>query len=214
MKRILGPILYAESQTDPETWSFSVNLLLAGADTAKPPPLRLAFRDATGQEVGTVSVPTVAADLSVLEAPWACVSWKWAVRLPRKEAEQLGPSRSGRRCGVSRKRKQAFTCSSAEEISSTRTASGTRTPRWAASRSDDHDIMDGWGSLEELQDSPTLRALYGAAAVAFEAFQLGALRGDVKARRETGASHGRPLINGGRSTQLARQSATSPGTCW
>jgi hypothetical protein len=88
MKRILGPILYAESQTDPETWSFSVNLLLAGEDTAKPPPLRLAFRDATSQEVGTVSGPTVAADLSGLEAPSACVSWKWAVRLPRKEAEQ------------------------------------------------------------------------------------------------------------------------------
>ena len=47
MKLFLGPILYAENQTDPEAWSFSVNLLLSGTDTAKPPPLRLAFRDAT-----------------------------------------------------------------------------------------------------------------------------------------------------------------------
>jgi hypothetical protein len=36
VKLILGPILYAESQTDPETWSFSVNLLLAGFDAISP----------------------------------------------------------------------------------------------------------------------------------------------------------------------------------
>jgi phosphodiesterase/alkaline phosphatase D-like protein len=54
---------------------------------------------------------------------------------------------------------------------------------------DDHDIMDGWGSLEDLQGSPTLRALYSAAALVFEAFQLGVLRSDVKARREPGAAH-------------------------
>jgi hypothetical protein len=289
MKLILGPILYAENQTDPEVWSFSVNLLLASADTAKPPPLRLAFRDATGQEVGTVSGPTVAADLSGLEAPSACVSWKWAVRLPRKEAEQrvsyrfdaISPAIEWRMDDVkdvlvpargALPRCAFFSCNGMSHLKSWATLDrpfalweelrrqqeqdagfhmligggdqlytdslwytnpalvrfqklsreqrlrgpipdgleaellrdyvNAYVERWnehgigpmlarvpGLYTWDDHDIMDGWGSLEELQDSPTLRALYGAAAVAFEAFQLGALRGDVKARREPGASH-------------------------
>ncbi|MBN1209634.1 MAG: hypothetical protein JXB05_32595 [Myxococcaceae bacterium] len=65
-----------------------MNLLLSGAETSKPPPLRLAFRNASSQEVGTVSSPTVAADFSGLEPPWACVSWKWAVRLPRRREQE------------------------------------------------------------------------------------------------------------------------------
>jgi hypothetical protein len=288
MKLLLGPILYAEHQTDPEAWSFSVNLLLSGTDT-KSPPLRLAFRDTIGHEVGTVSGPTVAADFSGLEASSACISWKWKVRLPRKETEQrvsyrfdpaspavewrmddvkdvLVPARGALpRCAF-------FSCNGLSDLKSWATLDRPfalweelrrqqeqeagfhvlmgggdqlytdglwytnpslvrfqklsreqrlRSPipdgleaellrdyvhsyveRWnehgigpllarvpGLFTWDDHDIMDGWGSLEELQDSPTMRALYGAAAVAFEAFQLGALRADVKARREPGAAH-------------------------
>ncbi|RKG99284.1 hypothetical protein D7V97_31895 [Corallococcus sp. CA053C] len=40
---------------------------------------------------------------------------------------------------------------------------------------DDHDIIDGWGSLEKLQWAPWYRALYDAAARTFEAFQRGVL---------------------------------------
>jgi hypothetical protein len=289
MKLLLGPILYAEHQTDPEAWSFSVNLLLSGTDTAKLPPLRLAFRDTIGHEVGTVSGPTVAADFSGLDAPSACISWKWKVRLPRKEAEQrvsyrfdpASPAVEWRMDDVkdvlvpargSLPRCAFFSCNGLSDLKSWATLDRPfalweelrrqqeheagfhvlmgggdqlytdslwytnpslvrfqklsreqrlRSPipdgleaellrdyvhsyveRWnehgigpllarvpGLFTWDDHDIMDGWGSLEELQDSPTMRALYGAAAVAFEAFQLGALRGDVKARREPGAAH-------------------------
>lgn len=49
---------------------------------------------------------------------------------------------------------------------------------------DDHDIFDGWGSHEELQHSPWYRTLYSAAALAFEAFQLGGLRTADKTPRE------------------------------
>jgi hypothetical protein len=289
MRLFLGPILYAENQFDPETWTFSVNLLLSGADTAKPPPLRLAFRDSTGQEVGAVSGPTVAADFSGLEAPWSCVSWKWAVRLPRHKAEQrvsyrfdavspavdwrmddvkdvLVPARGALpRCaffscnGMSQLKSWAvldrpfalweelrrqqehdagfhmligggdqlytdslwYTNPALARFQKLSREQRLRSPipdgleaellrdyvhsymeRWnehgigpilarvpGLFTWDDHDIMDGWGSLEELQESPTLRALYGAAAVAFEAFQLGALRVDVKVRREPGTAH-------------------------
>jgi hypothetical protein len=288
MKLLLGPILYAEHQTDPEAWSFSVNLLLSGTDT-KSPPLRLAFRDTTGHEVGTVSGPTVAADFSGLEASSACISWKWKVRLPRKESEQrvsyrfdpASPAVEWRMDDVKDVRVPArgalprcafFSCNGLSDLKSWATLDRPfalweelrrqqeqeagfhvlmgggdqlytdslwytnpalvrfqrlskeqrlRSPipdgleaellrdyvhsyveRWnehgigpllarvpGLFTWDDHDIMDGWGSLEELQDSPTMRALYSAAAVAFEAFQLGALRGDVKARREPGAAH-------------------------
>ena len=47
---------------------------------------------------------------------------------------------------------------------------------------DDHDIFDGWGSHEELQQAPWYRALYSAAARAFEAFQRGFLEQPAKAR--------------------------------
>jgi hypothetical protein len=289
MRLFLGPILYAETQTDPEAWSFSVNLLLSGAETARPPPLRLAFRDAAGQEVGTVSGPTLAADFSGLEAPWACVSWKWAVRLPRRDAEQrvsyrfdaTSPAVDWRMDDVkdvlvpalgSSPRCAFFSCNGVSQLKGWATLNRPfalweemrrqqeheagfhlllgggdqlyadslwytnatlarfqelpreqrlRRPapdgleaellrdyvrvymeRWGEHGIgpmlarvpglytwDDHDIMDGWGSQEELQESPTLRALYGAAAVAFEAFQLGALRADVRTRREPGATH-------------------------
>ncbi|MCY1018232.1 alkaline phosphatase D family protein [Pyxidicoccus sp. MSG2] len=49
---------------------------------------------------------------------------------------------------------------------------------------DDHDIFDGWGSHERLQASPWYRALYSAAALAYEAFQLGGLRTAEKTPRE------------------------------
>jgi hypothetical protein len=49
---------------------------------------------------------------------------------------------------------------------------------------DDHDIFDGWGSHELLQESPWYRTLYSAAALAFEAFQLGGLRTPDKTPRE------------------------------
>ncbi|MBZ4417642.1 hypothetical protein [Myxococcus sp. RHSTA-1-4] len=49
---------------------------------------------------------------------------------------------------------------------------------------DDHDIFDGWGSHEKLQASPWYRTLYSAAALAFEAFQLGGLRTADKTPRE------------------------------
>ncbi|MFP2904060.1 alkaline phosphatase D family protein [Pyxidicoccus sp. 3LFB2] len=49
---------------------------------------------------------------------------------------------------------------------------------------DDHDIFDGWGSHEKLQACPWYRAIYSAAAVAFEAFQLGGLRTADKTPRE------------------------------
>jgi hypothetical protein len=48
---------------------------------------------------------------------------------------------------------------------------------------DDHDIFDGWGSHEELQRSPWYRAIYSAAARAFEAFQQGFLT-DASVARE------------------------------
>lgn len=289
MRLFLGPVLYAETQTDPEAWSFSVNLLLSGRESAKPPPLKLAFRDAAGQELGKVSGPTLAADFSGLEEPWACLWWKWAVRLPRQQAEQrvsyrfdatgpavdwhmddvkgvLIPARGALpRCaffscnGVSNpkgwaamerpfalweemRRQQEkdagfhlligggdqlyadslwYTNSTLARFQELSRENRLRKPapegleaellrdyvrvymdRWGEHGIgpmlarvpglytwDDHDIMDGWGSQEELQESPTLRALYGAAAVAFEAFQLGALREDLKKRREPGATH-------------------------
>jgi len=289
MRLFLGPILYAENQTDPEAWSFSVNLLLSGTDSSKPPPLRLAFRDARGQELGTVSGPILAADFSALEEPWACVSWKWAVRLPRLPAEQrvsyrfdaASPTLEWRMDDVkdvivpargALPRCAFFSCNGVSHLKGWTTldrpfalweemrrqqeqdagfhvligggdqlytdslwytnptlARFQKLPREQRLRSpapaglaaellrdyvrvymerwsengigpmlarvpglytwDDHDIMDGWGSLEELQESPLLRALYGAAALVFEAFQLGALRGDVKTRREPGTAH-------------------------
>lgn len=56
---------------------------------------------------------------------------------------------------------------------------------------DDHDIFDGWGSHEHLQESPWYRTLYSAAALAFEAFQLGGLKTADKTPRERlpGAAH-------------------------
>ncbi|MCE9668455.1 alkaline phosphatase D family protein [Myxococcus stipitatus] len=45
---------------------------------------------------------------------------------------------------------------------------------------DDHDIFDGWGSHESLQACAWFAALYSAAALAFEAFQLGELKTPVK----------------------------------
>ncbi len=289
MRLFLGPILYAENQTDPEAWCFSVNLLLSGTETARPPPLRLAFRDASGQEVGTVSSPTVVADFSGLEAPWACVSWKWAVRLPRQAREQrvsypvdaTSPPHEWRMDDIkdvlvpargALPRSAFFSCNGVSNLKGWATldrpfqlweemrrqqeheagfhlllgggdqlytdslwythptlARFQELPReqrlhrpapdgleaellrdfvrvymerWSEHGIgpllaripglftwDDHDIMDGWGSQEELQESPTLRALYGAAALAFEAFQLGALREDVKSRRQPGGPH-------------------------
>ncbi len=289
MRLFLGPLLYAETQTDPEAWSFSVNLLVSGTETARPPPLRLAFRDAAGEELGTVSGPTVAADFSGIEEPWACVAWRWAVRLPRREVEQrvsyrfdaTSPALEWRmddvkdvlvpalgalpRCtffscnGVSQlkgwatldrpfalweemRRQQEqeagfhlllgggdqiyadslwYTNTTLARFQELSREQRLRRPapegleaellrdfvrlymeRWGESGIgpllaripglftwDDHDIMDGWGSLEEQQESPTLRALYGAASVAFEAFQLGGTRGDIRTRREPGAMH-------------------------
>ncbi|MBN8230152.1 alkaline phosphatase family protein [Corallococcus macrosporus] len=40
---------------------------------------------------------------------------------------------------------------------------------------DDHDIFDGWGSYEDLQQTPWFQDIYSAAARAFEAFQIGHL---------------------------------------
>ncbi|WP_408888562.1 alkaline phosphatase D family protein [Myxococcus faecalis] len=48
---------------------------------------------------------------------------------------------------------------------------------------DDHDIFDGWGSHESLQACEWFESIYSAAALAFEAFQLGALRGSEKPTR-------------------------------
>lgn len=47
---------------------------------------------------------------------------------------------------------------------------------------DDHDIFDGWGSHEDLQQAPWYRALYSAAARAYEVFQRGWLDQPTKAR--------------------------------
>ncbi|NTX05937.1 MULTISPECIES: alkaline phosphatase D family protein [Myxococcus] len=41
---------------------------------------------------------------------------------------------------------------------------------------DDHDIFDGWGSHESLQSCEWFESIYSAAALAFEAFQLGELK--------------------------------------
>lgn len=49
---------------------------------------------------------------------------------------------------------------------------------------DDHDIFDGWGSYEDLQTHPRYLAMYSAAALAYEAFQLGGLRTEEKAPSE------------------------------
>ncbi|MCP3137090.1 alkaline phosphatase D family protein [Pyxidicoccus xibeiensis] len=49
---------------------------------------------------------------------------------------------------------------------------------------DDHDIVDGWGSEEEHLTTAWYRAVYSAAALAFEAFQLGGLKTEDKTPRE------------------------------
>ncbi|WP_164021508.1 alkaline phosphatase D family protein [Pyxidicoccus trucidator] len=49
---------------------------------------------------------------------------------------------------------------------------------------DDHDIFDGWGSHEKLQVCSWYRNIYSAAALTFEAFQLGGLRTADKTPRE------------------------------
>jgi hypothetical protein len=57
---------------------------------------------------------------------------------------------------------------------------------------DDHDIFDGWGSHETLQETPWFKALYNAAAVTYEAFQLGGLKTDVKTPRLADGEPGAP----------------------
>lgn len=56
---------------------------------------------------------------------------------------------------------------------------------------DDHDIFDGWGSYEELQGHPRYQTMYSAAALAYEAFQLGGLRTADKtpSERKPGETH-------------------------
>ncbi|RKH28158.1 hypothetical protein D7Y13_21490 [Corallococcus praedator] len=59
---------------------------------------------------------------------------------------------------------------------------------------DDHDIFDGWGSHEELQRSPWYRAIYSAAARAFEAFQKGTLEQPGTAREPDDGEFLQPVL--------------------
>jgi len=300
MKKLLGPMLYAENQLSPDAWTFSVNLYLSGTDPLRPPPLRLVFLDMEARELpGAVKEdPKVVADFSALKSPAAGVLWKWKVSLPRdvqprRVAYRFEPSVKGaaaiegvddvkdvvvpERGGLPRA--AFFSCNGGGSADAWNTVSKMARPfacwedmkeqhqdaqggfhlllgggdqvyadciwysskelmdfrrlalkdklvcelppgfhdemvaryvelyceRWSGSLGiapmlarvpglftwDDHDIFDGWGSHEHLQESPWYRALYSAAAVAFEAFQLGELKTpDVTPReRKPGQTH-------------------------
>ncbi|XXF77331.1 alkaline phosphatase D family protein [Myxococcaceae bacterium GXIMD 01537] len=88
MKRLLGPVLYAESQAKPDVWTFRLNLYLHGGDGA-PPPLRITFFEQSGggsREALDVRIsgPLVAANFSALaDARYAGIYWSWHVEVPR-----------------------------------------------------------------------------------------------------------------------------------
>nr|AYM52657.1 hypothetical protein [Aggregicoccus edonensis] len=94
MKRLLGPVLYAESQPDPNLWSFRLNLYLHGGDGG-PPPFSLTFTEKTPtgpQPVNdiTVSAPKKAADFSTLVDPnFAGIVWSWRIEVPRRSAPRV-----------------------------------------------------------------------------------------------------------------------------
>jgi hypothetical protein len=94
MKRLLGPVLYAESQPDLRVWSFRLNLFLHGGD-GNPPPLALSFTETTPagprpvNDV-TVSAPRKAADFSKLVDPdFAGIVWSWRLEVPRKSEPRV-----------------------------------------------------------------------------------------------------------------------------
>jgi hypothetical protein len=94
MERLLGPVLYAESQPDPNRWSFWLRLYLHGGD-GNPPPLQLTFFERSGkdwqpvQDV-TVAAPRKEADFSQLQDPrYAGIYWGWHVQLPRGKAPRV-----------------------------------------------------------------------------------------------------------------------------
>jgi hypothetical protein len=106
MERLLGPVLYAESQPDPNRWSFWLRLYLRGGD-GNPPPLELTFFERSGQDWQpvqdlTISGPCKDADFSQLQDPrYAGIYWGWHVQLPRgKTARVLKYQISAARAGV------------------------------------------------------------------------------------------------------------------
>jgi hypothetical protein len=291
MKKLLGPMLYAEDQRSAETWTFSVNLYLSGSDASRPVPLRLRFLGVDAREIeGAASKDaTVAADFSRLKSPAAGVLWKWTVALPREaEARRVAyrfepvdgatlpeglddvkdviiPARGAlpraaffscngasdaKTWGAVMRMKRPYGCwqdlekqhkapdggfhllmgggdqvyadslwDTVPELVEFRKLAWDskfmrqRSPdfheyflaryvelyceRWSGTDGiasmlarvpgvytwDDHDIFDGWGSHEELQDSDMYRTVYSAAALAFEAFQLGGLQTPDKTPR-------------------------------
>ncbi|MFP2925358.1 alkaline phosphatase D family protein [Pyxidicoccus sp. 3LG] len=291
MKTLLGPILHAEDQRSPDTWTFSVSLYLAGTDPTRPLPLRLRFLDSDARELPDAASreATVAADFSSLKR-CAGVLWKWTVALPRRDAQQRvayrfeAPDGTPGLPGVddvkdvvvpakgALPRAAFFSCNGAsdartwnsvmrmkrpygcwEDMKAQHDAAGggfhlligggdqvyadilwDKNPdleefrelalerkfyhalppgfhedmlagyvalyceRWGGRAGiatllsrvpgvytwDDHDIFDGWGSHELLQDCDWYQSVYSAAALAFEAFQLGGLRTEDKTPRE------------------------------
>jgi hypothetical protein len=292
MKKLLGPMLYVADSQAPDTWAFSVNLYLAGTDSARPPPLRLVFLDANGTELPGAAEPRpeLAADFSGIRSPAAGVLWKWRVCLKREDTAKrvayrfvptdaaavlegvddvkdvLVPERGGL------PRAAFFSCNGGGSADAWNAVSKMARPfgcwddmkeqhadpaggfhlllgggdqvyadsiwytsqelvdfrklsldeklacelpagfhddlvaryvelyceRWNATSGiapmmarvpglftwDDHDIFDGWGSHEKLQACAWYRNIYSAAAVTFEAFQLGGLRTADKTPRE------------------------------
>ncbi len=291
MKKLLGPMLYAEDQRSADTWTFSVNLYLAGTDPSRPLPLTLRFLDSGARELpGAASRATRAADFSALDSPMAGVLWKWTVALPRaaeprRVAYRFEPADGAPALhGVddvkdllvpargALPRAAFFSCNGASDAKTWGTVMRMKRPygcwedlraqhedpeggfhllmgggdqvyadslwdsvpelvefrklalehkllrqlpagfhddilacyvelyceRWSGSSGiapmlarvpgvytwDDHDIFDGWGSHELLQGCPWYEAVYSAAALAFEAFQLGGLQTPGKTPRE------------------------------
>jgi hypothetical protein len=94
MKRLLGPVLYAESQPDPNAWSFWLKLYLQGGGEGAPPLTITFFEHAQGawrpvQDI-TVSAPRMAADFSrLLDPAYAGVYWGWHVRVPRADTPRV-----------------------------------------------------------------------------------------------------------------------------
>lgn len=284
MKKLLGPMLYAEDQRTADTWTFSVNLYLAGTDPSRPLPLKLRFLDPDARDLpgATSKDATVAADFSKLNSPAAGVLWKWTVALPRAaeprrvayrfEPMDGAPALDGvddvKDVLVPAKgalpRAAFFSCNGASDAKTWGAVMRMKRPygcwedlkaqheasnggfhllmgggdqvyadslwdsvpalvefrklalehkllrqlpqgfhedilaryvelyceRWSGTAGiapmlarvpgvytwDDHDIFDGWGSHEQLQGCAWYESVYSAAALAFEAFQLGGLQ--------------------------------------
>ncbi|MBN1209702.1 MAG: alkaline phosphatase D family protein [Myxococcaceae bacterium] len=94
MKRLLGPVLYAESQMDPNAWSFWLKLYLQGGGDAAPPLTITFFEHSAGAwrqlEDVTLSEPRKEADFSqLLDPAYAGMYWGWHVRVPRANAPRV-----------------------------------------------------------------------------------------------------------------------------